>query len=123
MNYFSIKEKIHEKLTLKSENYKDLVTELELSETGFHQMFSRETLRISVLEKIAIYLDVPITYFFDDLGTEKNISNVMYQNNNGKRNFQKNVANIGNIDYLEKTKMLQREIEHLNKIINLLEKK
>lgn len=109
------------------ENKKVHITQLsekiDMSEQNLRRCIKKNNMMAADLIKIANVLEVPITYFFDDLDTEKNISNIVYQNNSGSQNIQKNVANIGNIDCLEKVKTLQKEIEHLNKIINLLEKK
>ena len=37
-----------------------------ISEPGIHNMFRSQDMKVSTLQKIADFFEVPITYFFDD---------------------------------------------------------
>lgn len=45
---------------------KKLATEIDVSETGFSQMLSNKSMKISTLQDIANYFQVPMTWFFED---------------------------------------------------------
>lgn len=43
-----------------------MARELEMSDSGYSRMIENETCSVSVLERIANYFKLPITYFFDE---------------------------------------------------------
>jgi transcriptional regulator with XRE-family HTH domain len=49
---------------------KKLASEIDVSETGLHQMINKSSMKVETLVKIADFLDVPLSYFFED--SEKN---------------------------------------------------
>ena len=62
MNYSKIKDE----LTRQNKTAKDLCNDLGMSEQGFHQMIRNRSMKINILEEISEYLNVPISYWFDD---------------------------------------------------------
>ncbi len=57
--------KLRSLLELRKVNHKDLADKIGMSPTGFSQMLSNDSLKVSVLQSIADYLKVPMTYFFE----------------------------------------------------------
>ena len=53
------------KLTIKG-----FATKIGMSEPGLHNNLSSSDMKVSTLQKIADYFDVPITYFFEDIDTK-----------------------------------------------------
>ena len=45
---------------------KGFAKKIGISEPGIHNMFRSYDMKVSTLQKIADYFEVPITYFFDD---------------------------------------------------------
>lgn len=62
MNYEKLKKTISDKgVTLN-----DLCNHIELTESGFHAAVKNNSLKIKTIEAIADYLNLPVSYFFDD---------------------------------------------------------
>jgi transcriptional regulator with XRE-family HTH domain len=49
---------------------KGFAEKVEVSEQGIHSMFRSQDMKVSTLQRIADYFEVPITYFFDDLDSK-----------------------------------------------------
>ena len=45
---------------------KRFAKKIGISEPGIHNMFRSQDMKVSTLQKIAVYFEVPITYFFED---------------------------------------------------------
>jgi len=45
---------------------KRFAKKIGVSEPGIHNMFRSHDMKVSTLQKIADYFEVPVTYFFDD---------------------------------------------------------
>ncbi|MDR0815770.1 MAG: helix-turn-helix domain-containing protein [Bacteroidales bacterium] len=61
------------KLTIKG-----FADKIGLSEPGLHSMFRQNDMKISTLQKIADYFDVPITYFLDDTDTKRQTVDLVF---------------------------------------------
>lgn len=66
---------------LKKISLKDVSENIGLSEQGLHYSITNETLKVVDLEKISIFLNVPVSYFFED--------NEIIYNDESKLYFQK----------------------------------
>lgn len=49
---------------------KELFITIGMTQTGYRQMFERGTMKVSTLQKIAAFFNLPITYFFNQTNTE-----------------------------------------------------
>jgi len=45
---------------------RDFAEKIGVSEPGIHNMFRSHDMKVSTLQKIADFFEVPITYFFDE---------------------------------------------------------
>lgn len=71
MNYNKLKSALSEKkITIEK-----FCQELGMSTGGFHMMIRNETMKVSLLERIAEYLDVPVSYFFEESTLPTKLSN------------------------------------------------
>jgi transcriptional regulator with XRE-family HTH domain len=61
-----IKEKIEKLLAQKGISQKKFATMIEMSESGYIQMFDKGSIKVATLEKIASVLDVETSYFLSD---------------------------------------------------------
>ncbi len=62
MNYSRIKILLEErKITLR-----ELCREVEITEQGFHQMVRNRSMKVEVLERISVFFDVPVSFWFDE---------------------------------------------------------
>ena len=99
-----------------------LALKIDKSEQNLHRCIRENKISANDLEKIAKTLEVPITYFFDEVGTEdeKNI-NAGGNVNIGKNNSNNNTyADCGK--YIQEIEYLKKEIKLKDKIIEMLEK-
>jgi len=76
-------------------NYKkmvDLVKEQNLSDnkiarimdmtgTGYRDMLKNHTMKVDTLEKVARHFNIPVSYFFDEVGNELNEPRAEYKTN------------------------------------------
>jgi transcriptional regulator with XRE-family HTH domain len=53
---------------------KQLAKEINVSETGLHQMITNNTMKVETLQRIADYLEVPIVTFFEDEPNRNNVN-------------------------------------------------
>ncbi len=60
-----IKRKIDALLKDKRMTVKDILEDIDMSETGYYQMLKNHSMKITTLEKIAAKLEVPIIYFLE----------------------------------------------------------
>lgn len=74
MHYIS---KINLLLTIKKITVRKLASEIQVSEVGLHNMLKSGSMKVDTLAKIADFLEVPLSYFFED--SEKN-SNIVDAN-------------------------------------------
>jgi len=57
---------------------KGLAEKIGVSEPGLHNMLRAFDMKVSTLQKIADYFDVPITYFFDDIDTKNQTVDLVF---------------------------------------------
>jgi len=67
MNY----NKIRELLEQKNITIIYLCRKAKITYSGFVQMMDKETMKVDTLEKIALILEVPVSYFFDEVLSPK----------------------------------------------------
>ena len=58
---------------------KKFAEDVGLSEQGIHKMFRSYDMKVSTLQKIADYFNVPITYFFDDIDTRSQTIDLVFE--------------------------------------------
>lgn len=58
--------KIRKLIDDKNLTIKGFAEEIGLSEPGIHNIFRSQDMKVSTLQKVADFFEVPITYFFDD---------------------------------------------------------
>ena len=58
--------RIRKLIDAKNLTIRGVAEKIGISEAGIHNMFRSHDMKISTLQKIADYFEVPITYFFDD---------------------------------------------------------
>jgi len=58
---------------------REFAEKIGMSEPGIHNMFRSHDMKVSTLQKIADYFDVPITYFFDDLDTKNQTVDLVFE--------------------------------------------
>jgi len=112
-----------------------IIETISMTENGFYTAIRNKTLKISTLEKIAEYLGVPVSYFFEE--QEKSVSQYVEQNSgsvvqhNGSGDV-KVVRSIGECErecdgLREKLNVAQTQIEELKQdkmfLQNLINKK
>jgi len=51
---------------------RDFAGKIGVSEPGIHNMFRSQDMKVSTLQKIADFFEVPVTYFFDDEDDARN---------------------------------------------------
>ena len=123
MNYERIKRAAKEKKIA----VRNLCAKINLSEAGFYETIKNDTLKVRDLEKIAITLDVPIVYFFDEM---VEMSSIEIKNNhtvigehNGHIYNSENKENIETQLYKERIKSLEEQIILLKDTIEILKNK
>ena len=57
---------------------REFAEKIGVSEPGIHNMFRTNDMKVSTLQKIADYFDVPITYFFDDIDTKNQTVDLVF---------------------------------------------
>jgi len=67
MNYNKIRDLMKEKKVTAA----FLSRKIKMSVLGFNKSLSNESMKIEVLEKIALILEVPVSYFFDEVLSPK----------------------------------------------------
>ncbi len=105
-----------------------LISEIEMTESGFYAMFRNDSVKIKTLQKIANVLDVEIGYFFGN--DEESAQEQNQGSNDVEEKASKNVPTESSCVELEKElEYLKREMEHLKELvrmkdryINLIEK-
>ncbi len=85
--------KLHELMKLKKITQKELSNKIFLSQNAISNILQRGDLKVSVLEKIAEVLSVPVSYFFE----EESGTSLNKQITNGNGNVQMNGVNNGSI--------------------------
>ncbi len=61
-----IKSKIDALLKEKRMTVKDILSDIDMTETGYYQMLKNHSMKLTTLGKIAAKLEVPIIHFFPD---------------------------------------------------------
>ena len=70
-----------------------IIGAVEMSEKGFYIMFKNESIKVRVLNKISQVLDVPITYFFEDVKlSPNNGNNGIYVNGSNNKTEHKGMS-------------------------------
>ena len=92
---------------------KELSDNIEMSEANFYKCIKRGSIETKHLEKIAKFLNVPVSYFFEETG--KNDSSVTKIKSNNS-----NVPDCS--EFLKEIEHLNKEIELKDEIIKLLKK-
>jgi transcriptional regulator with XRE-family HTH domain len=109
MDYSSLKILMKErKITARN-----LCQKIGITESGLWKMVKNDSMQISVLEKIAYLLDVPMAYFFEN---NTNGSNNKNSNNSGGMNV---TANGDNNQHQFSIGESEKEIIYLKEIIKL----
>jgi len=62
----------------KNLSIKGFAEKIGVSEPGLHSMFRSYDMKVSTLQKIADYFNVPITYFFDDIDTRSQTVDLVF---------------------------------------------
>ncbi len=122
-------QKIKKLVKLKKLTYKEFANEIGVTEQTVHNWFQNRTkISIDQLEKIASYFEVPVSYFFDESGS--NINSVVNNGNisNNKivgSNIQITLAKKENEIELLKAKLesCQNENKTLRELIDVLKEK
>ena len=57
---------------------REFAEKIGVSEPGIHNMFRSNDMKVSTLQKIADYFDVPVTYFFDDIDTKNQTIDLVF---------------------------------------------
>ena len=65
-------------MTIKKLTIRDFAQKIGVSEPGIHNMFRSYDMKVSTLQKIADYFNVPITYFFDDIDTKNQTVDLVF---------------------------------------------
>ena len=128
----NIKERIKEIIDKKGITIRELASKINMSEQNLYKCFRRNSIELKYLEQMSEFLEIPLSYFFNENETissnklEGN-KNITLQNNNLGDN---NKVSIMLHDKDEEIEKLKREIDHLkslleakDKIISLLERK
>ncbi len=84
---------------------KDVANIINVSQNAISNIIKRGDLKVSQLNKIAKYFNVPVSYFFEESGTGGNI--VQTANGNGNGNNQ-------NIALQNQCSELQQKVNELN---------
>ena len=58
---------------------RDFAEKIGVSEPGIHNMFRTNDMKVSTLQKIADYFDVPITFFFDDIDAKNQTVDLVFE--------------------------------------------
>ena len=112
MQLLKIKELSHKKnVTLK-----DIATHSEMTYQNLNRCINENKIQASVLERIAQFLNVPISYFFDGEDNGLRVGDVQHNNNTVVINGE--ATTIAGL--IEKVKGLKRECEEKEKQIELL---
>ncbi len=119
--------KLKELLKSKKLNQRELADKIGYTQTAISQAMSRGDFKISMLEKIANVLDVPISYFFSEGNNIKikghvhsGVGDIIKANeiNSSDKELQ-----LENKHLKEKIEGLQREIELLKEMNEILKNK
>ena len=57
---------------------REFAEKIGVSEPGIHNMFRTHDMKVSTLQKIADYFDVPIINFFDDIDTKNQTVDLVF---------------------------------------------
>lgn len=90
-----------------------LAQKLGKSEQAIYAIFNKSDVNTSILKKLSIILDTPITSFFEESGNKT-------QKVDGYYNILVDHHNNGNIsvsDHKEQLDNIKREVEHLKEVI------
>jgi len=68
---YNLEKKIKLLLTAKSLSIEKLAVDIDISTRTFHNIFERNEINTKHLQKIADYMQVPITFFFDEDGPDQ----------------------------------------------------
>ena len=71
--------RIRKLLDDKNLTIREFAGKIGVSEPGIHNMFRTHDMKISTLQKMADYFDVPITYFFEDLDTKNQTVDLIFE--------------------------------------------
>lgn len=111
-------------MQIKKINQRELSKLIDFSQTALSQAINRGDFKTSVIEKIAATLDVPVSYFFDEL-TENESKKIIGNGNNVNIVGQGNTGNnnAGNCsEYIKEIEYLKKQVDDKEEIINLLKK-
>lgn len=109
MNYNLIRDLMKQKKI----SIRKVCQQIEVTESGLWKMLKNETLQVSVLEKIANALEVPVSLFFNETGRNQVMSNTA---KTGGISVQANGDNNKHFFTLGEQ---EREISYLKEIIKL----
>lgn len=100
----------------------DLIYFLEMSKTGFLQMFDNDTIKVRTLKRIAKFFNKPIIYFLEEDEKIKTVNEpiAIYGKNKKNKNFYvqywKKIAE-------ERKQLIDTLVKQNELLANLLEKK
>jgi transcriptional regulator with XRE-family HTH domain len=103
----------------KNINLKDLAEKIGMSEGGFHQSLKNNTLKVSVIEKIAEILQIPVFVLFEDNEIIKSEENVLQPETINKINTRfKKIMHHAELNQIQFAGRIGIAADRLNKIIN-----
>lgn len=100
--------KIEYLLRKKNRTQKDLIFYLKMSRQGFYTMIENKTMKVSVLEKMSEFFNVPISYWFE----EKDI----------KANYVEEEKSNYGLPKKSEMKQLEKDLEYFRERLIKLEK-
>ncbi len=104
-------ENIKEKMVEKRYKAKHLAIGIGMTDNGISNLFKRGDMKLSILKKIAVFLETPISYFIE---TGDDATYNQYKNNNI-------IILSENVGLKEKIKDYKKEVRDLKEKIKLLE--
>ena len=119
-----ISNKIKDIMKSKKISQEELANKIGMTKNGLNNNLTANDFKISVLEKIAKSLGVPVSYFFDEVGP---VGDKILQINKNGINVNNGTVTLADCTHqLELMKKdiegLKKEIELKDKIIEMLEK-
>jgi transcriptional regulator with XRE-family HTH domain len=54
---------------------------MDMTGTGYREMLKNQTMKVETLEKVARHFNLPVSYFFDEVGNELNEPRAEYKTN------------------------------------------
>jgi len=99
-----------------------LISEIDMTESGFYAMLRNDSMKIKTLQKIADVLGVSVSYFFSELNHAEVHQNETSGNSDKKQDslVEKTVV-IHDTNSIE-TEFLKREIDNLRELIRMKDK-